>query len=331
MEIEDRRFSQGASVTMNKPKRAVQRPLTIPRAPNFATDARLGPRTFNNSGDISSKVSVSSSTSRAMNKKSLTVPRSPTFSAPTKSSYHRTYDPPALAPGSAHRDTIRDGLPKVATSKPRGPTIPVAPKFHSINQRPKPKSSEERELEEIARYRSNPYSSSKRMPSDNNENIPNAKRRMTFSPNKACTITRTTNFRSARKSVAKPEPTRSVPFKARPMPNFSQKQGGMSGVPRVVSRSVTTPQPFHLTDTSSRSKTKELTVSTAFSTGPDDLAESMSNLNIAKEVPSSPGFQDLSPITIESTFNTGASTTSVSVLTESKVEETRGNTEELQQ
>ena len=163
--------SRGASAAARPSSTAAaKRPPTLPQTPRFATNARHGKRPpsgrpvdlpLAQRADAFGKglredMSTGSAGSRSKSsQRSLTIPAEPNFA--TSSRLGSKQKPPKVEMSLAQsHDVLQKELrgsykPPAATKRKTGPTIPVAPKFHKIAPRSRPKSSEEQE-EELMQY-----------------------------------------------------------------------------------------------------------------------------------------------------------------------------------
>lgn len=166
------RSDQSISTTMS----TVRKP-TIPKTPNFATTRRYGGKevqrggansvTLAQSTDLHMRGLRSDSSTTSLNdhlrRLTLTTPQSPHFATSTRSGFKT----PALR-GQDRENTLvnstlllKSGLrapdPALLKRREMTLTVPITPKFHATSIRKQQKSTEERELEHIERYRSNPF------------------------------------------------------------------------------------------------------------------------------------------------------------------------------
>mmetsp|Transcript_14655 Transcript_14655/g.31973 ORF Transcript_14655/g.31973 Transcript_14655/m.31973 type:complete len:722 (+) Transcript_14655:248-2413(+) len=143
-----------------------RRTLTVPVAPKFALDAKYGEKVRSpeksTTGRFRDDRSVSSA-STMKTRRSITVPQAPKFALDAKYGEKKTVTKTAVDNSSlaSNRDSfahqLRSDDQSVASTSTnwssRKLTVPVAPKFHSTHARAKVKSTEEREMEELAKHK----------------------------------------------------------------------------------------------------------------------------------------------------------------------------------
>ena len=227
-------FGQGlrsSTPTMTKETPGPRR-LTIPLAPKFATSQRFGDK-------------VSSSTP---------------FASPSKKN-KRADSSDNVSWSSMLRDVSGIGSPshKSTSSVKTGPlTIPMTPQFQPIRKRPLPKSTAEKEMEEIEYYKEHPFKA--RMVNMHKTTAPRSrlkkptpKRKLTtpepFQFHKSIASSKRDHQEQAKteKSMA------ATTFKATPMPSFSSKVS-ISGSKKKSPRTLTKPESFQFHSSTSTSK-----------------------------------------------------------------------------
>ena len=248
-------------------------PLTVPKAPKFATDAIYGEKvrakgddtTLAQSSELMMKnlrhsddVSVDGSVgSHGSGQRRLTVPHAPHF-ATTDKLGERQLPPrrvswaqePTLAQST---DVLAKGLreetPGLTVKRESKLTIPTTPKFHQSSKRELPKSTEERERELMEQYNAHPF---KARPV--RRTVSASKPPATKPSNRRKTMPEPFHLRSDERVGKKPvEPTPNKEeedlkemkrqFHARQMPSFSKPAKSQPNK-IAAARHHTTPEPF---------------------------------------------------------------------------------------
>jgi hypothetical protein len=197
------------------------RRLTIPVAPKFATSQRLGDKT---------------------------KPSTP-FSSPTRKGRDDASWSSQLRDMS---DINSSPLSKAASSVKTGPlTIAVEPNFQPIRKRPLPKSTAEREMEEIEHYKEHPF---KARIAKLNAQASQASRSRNPTPKRKLTIPEPFSFHTIHKRDHQaPKEEVSPSFKALPMPKFSSKKPTSSAKKTPYQpRHLTIPKPFKFHSSSTK-------------------------------------------------------------------------------
>ncbi|KAL3916855.1 MAG: hypothetical protein SGILL_004989 [Bacillariaceae sp.] len=256
---------------------------TIPVAPNFATDRRIqkkDPPEMRSKEDeplpLAASVMLLQRGLRAQTpapprptKRTLTVAEAPNFATTQRygdklSSPQKGKKKGTFSDDSSWYSTLRDGTSspasKAASSVKSGPlTIPQTPNFQPVRKRPLPKSTAEKEREEMEYYKNHPFrANSVKM----NPLPPSSLRNKVLSSAKPKQLNLTTplpfNLRTDRRATQshfRHETARekgSSRFKARPMPDFSVNDHvvPMTDHAGPGGRQMTTPEPFHFHTTS---------------------------------------------------------------------------------
>jgi hypothetical protein len=260
---------------------------TIPIAPNFRTDQRIknhdkttraaqDPISMAQSENIL-KQGLRGETpetrhNNAAAPRQLTIPKGPRLS--TSKRHGRNHKEttstipmkPKKTPTKHLWETELRGVSSPLASDNRSTssrlTIPHTPKFHEIKHRPLPKSTAEKETEEMAYFKSHPFKAQpikmKEAGSVSKTTKPPPKRVVTTpSPFQFRTDQRLSSARRRIENTPKEDgeegSARVQLFKARPAPKFKAKTpltGKRSTA--TTNRSVTTPEPFHFNTVSHR-------------------------------------------------------------------------------
>ena len=255
--------------------------LTIPVAPKFATDQRL--TSISRKAPPKERLSLASSTSmfgkglrsstppikRPTATPRLTIPMAPKFatsrrlgdkqhvkstpfSSPTRK---RRESMDNVSWSSQLRDVSAIGSPlsKAANSVKTGPlTIPITPQFQPIRKRQLPKSTAEREEEEMEYFEDHPFKA--RMVEMHQPLT--ASRAQKSTPKRKLTIPEPFHFHKSssthrRGILENKEEGKVTSFKASPMPDLcSKKITGIKKTPGQT-RPLTTPEPFRFHSTTS--------------------------------------------------------------------------------
>lgn len=245
--------------------------LTVPVSPKFATDRRMGasaskpPVTRNAkerqslacSGDMFGKGLRSSAPpprSATPEPRRLTIPKAPTFAT---SQRHGEKTTPLTSPTKKRRDfgddmswssTLRDvsgisPISKAASSVKTGNlTIPITPHFQHIRKRPLPKSTAEKEKEEMQYYKDHPFKAKEiktKAPSVTKKRA--SPRRKVTNP-EPFHFNQTSPRHHIHETTKKEENPTS--FKAIPMPDFRSKKAPLAGKKSPTHRPPTSPEPF---------------------------------------------------------------------------------------
>jgi len=266
----DTPVSRNSSGTSSK----VFRP-TIPIAPTFLTDSRLASRRKSESiiplassdtiltrtlrSPPSTSTSGTMTTTTTTQTRGLTIPISPKFSTKERRlSRPRQSSPKGWEYGLRSSSTV---VASSSTSSALSPpssrstsrlTIPQTPKFSEIRTRPLPKSTAEREAEEMEYIQAHPF---KAQPVRMNATTPSSSKSQVPIPPRPLTtpspfVLRTEQrSHSARRGGGRGDSTVTTPlvqpFKARPSPDFTKSTPLLTGTrPPVTRRPFTTPEPF---------------------------------------------------------------------------------------
>jgi hypothetical protein len=283
------------------PKRTIP-PLTVPIEPHFATDSRLG-RTNRSPTSAAGRDTPAMAQgddvlrrglrtgSRLFNAKqspsvrstprTTTIPKGPKFSTSHKphsagGDGDTAPSPSRLVIGRANvrawEESLRDDPPASEprkkglslTQQNKAPTVPILPKFHSLHRRERPKSTVEKELDEI---KAHPFkalplpktdASNPRRDSQNHKMPRTEPRRLTV-PKPFHLSTDSRAAMKAPPSSKEGDPTTTThghkspqnahQFRARPMPDFSSpsktKTNATPESSNWSNRRVTQPEPFH--------------------------------------------------------------------------------------
>jgi hypothetical protein len=261
---------------------ARRRRRTIPVAPKFATDLRLhkqDPPEVKKKTDETLPLAASTRLFhmglRASapvppkpTKRTLTIPVDPHFATTERHGNKATPASPQKGKGkggfsddSSWYSTLRDGITSPASkagSARSGPTIPQTPNFQPIRQRPLPKSTAEKEREEMEYYKNHPF---RARPVKMNPLPPSSlrnskglsgppKRKLTTPVGFKLRTDERGSLSHDRNKEADEQESRQ--FKARPMPDFggSHNETPFAGLPHSGHRQTTTPEPFHFQTTS---------------------------------------------------------------------------------
>lgn len=233
-----------------------KRAPTVPQGPNFATTARHGERpafgrsdmnTLAQSVDVFGKglrddmsASVGSNGSSHRN---LTIPHGPKFATDIRCG--ESFKPPRARSDvslAQSTDVLQMGLraPYAAPAVKRGPgpTIPHSPKFHKAPHRELPKSSEERELEEMEYFKSHPFRAN---PIASGHYHNPANRRITMTPQSANFLCDSSNGLPLPSYM---QPTLGHAARAQPTPPTTHAR--VVATPRVHCKTIVneTPKPF---------------------------------------------------------------------------------------
>lgn len=251
---------------------------TIPITPKFATDRRMHHTepakkreeempTLANSTDVlirglRAPLPKRLQATSYQGKKQLTVPSSPKFETTKR---HPVTKPVSSSPGkniyaddiswsSSLRDKVLSPISKVGSVGGSGLTIPKGPKFQPIRKRPLPKSTAEREEEEMAHFRSHPF---RACPATNRQQHKSISSRRPVASQKTTTpepfhfrVDRRANSTRTGKQTHVEEISRTTiktgirgrATAKNPSRGIAQSTKGVSSLPRRL----TTPKPFHL-------------------------------------------------------------------------------------
>ena len=257
--------------------------LTVPVAPKFATDRRLA--SGRRKTEVKEEMSLASSTgkfgqglrsstptvSRPTNTselRRLTIPRAPKFAtsqrlgdkskaapstSPTKKNARDYSD--NISWSSMLRDVSAIGSPvsKAASSVKTGPlTIPVTPQFQPIRKRPLPKSSAEREMEEIQHYKEHKYKA-RMVKMQQPLSLPRSQKPI---PKRKLTTPEPFHFNASRSHKRDHRDTKedlTSSSKALPKSKLSSQYPISNKKKSTQARSLTTPEPFRFHTSSKRS------------------------------------------------------------------------------
>ena len=261
------------SEPMRSSSRRRPRP-TIPVAPKFATDSRIqkkDPRNNRDSEEEDKPLAVSvdifgrglraplPKQPQSSRRRTLTIPEAPKFATAERHAGKASITSPQKAKISFADDaswfsTLRDGnispISKTASSVRSGPlTIPQTPKFQPIRQRPLPKSTAEKEREEMEYFRNHPF---RAKPVKMNPLPPASlgSKKVTAPPRRPLTTPEPFHFRLDERVNRSHEheegdDSSTEQFKARPMPDFSSKHmSPQPGFPSPSEKHLTHPEPF---------------------------------------------------------------------------------------
>ena len=249
----------GQKLRSNTPPPPVTRKrtkLTVPHAPKFATDSRLGPRIVTSE----SKEQEESPTKKQEDgPRRLTIPKAPSFVTTKKLGEPHQFSKEKEHTLAQSTDILarglRDSKPAPRNRRKLTPTVPQSPKFHVAVQRAKPLSTEERELEIIKEAQAKPFRA-RQIPASTRHVSSSAPRTAPRRP----TVPKPFHLRSEGRALHH-RPPEACPdhevegleeiqhqFKARPMPNFAQPSFSNNARNQHPSSKslTTTPKPFHL-------------------------------------------------------------------------------------
>lgn len=238
-----------------------ERKLTIPKTPNLQTTTRAKAHDKEPAKKESVPLASSNevlmrsfredqSVGSATGERKMTIPKTPKFIMTKK--YGDKSDTVAAA-GDGDDDSVgqwQNGLRSVTSpsnfSTSSGLTLPKSPNFQPTRRRELPKSTAEKEQEEMEYYKAHPF---KAIPNEMN------KRSLSRSKNDVkpsqLTVPKPFSFSSSRKRSSaekkKEEKPTVKPFKARPAPSFPAPSGTpVSGFTMKTKRALTNPAPFKL-------------------------------------------------------------------------------------
>ncbi len=266
-------------------ERKVTRPpqnrgLTIPVAPRFATERRSTAKKPPIKKERKSLASITQSFGKGLRASTppptrsatseprrLTIPMAPKFSTSSRLGEKATPITSPKRKGREPSDTVswssqlRDvsgiasPVSRAASSIKTGPlTIPITPNFQPIRKRPLPKSTAEREKEQMEYFHDHPF---KARMVKMNEPLTTKSRSKKPTPQRKLTrpepfTFKTSNSRSYKRGTVEIKEEEVKPFKAKPIPNHTSKKSTKKVHYQI--KPLTTPEPFRFA-TSSRERT----------------------------------------------------------------------------
>ena len=288
---------RGKKENQNRPVVRRNKPTpTIPIAPKFATDRRIhskDPSSSSTTVDVKKKKkkersSLASSVdifgqglresstpitkeSAQWSNRTLTIPKAPKLST---SKRHGSKLPPLTSPqrktkkdyaddNMSWSSTLRDAISPIskAASSVKIMTIPLTPQFQAIRKRPLPKSTAEKEKEEMQYYKDHPFKARMVKIHNISKSTPSEVKKVA-SPPRPITTPKPFQFSVCKRKHKHPEEKydvkEEITFKAKPAPNFSSNRTSLSSKKSKSSssRPITTPEPFQFHHTSQRSHGK---------------------------------------------------------------------------
>ena len=268
---------------------------TIPIAPNFATDRRIhskDPSSSSTTVDVKKKKKERSSLASSVDifgqglresstrttiksaqwsNRTLTIPKAPKLST---SKRHGGKLPPLISPqrktkkdyaddNMSWSSTLRDAISPIskAASSVKTMTIPITPQFQAIRKRPLPKSTVEKEREEMQYYKDHPFKASTVKINNISKSTPSEVKKLTSHP-RPITTPKPFQFSVCKREHKHPEEKddvkEEITFKAKPAPDFSSNRTSLGSKKSTSSssRPITTPEPFQFHHTSQRSHGK---------------------------------------------------------------------------
>ena len=257
---------------------------TVPVAPAFRTEQRLktqsGTRRLNEvvalakSDDILKRGPRSEENAQrhkesGISQRRLTIPKGPRLST-SKRHAEKADAKPRKEQNHLWEAELRSVSSPLASDRSASSrlTIPQTPKFQEIRQRPRPKSTAEKEAEEMEYFKSHPFKANPVILNDaipaSKPTKPQAARQLTTpSPFQFRTDRRLEDSARRRKESALNRDVEDLGatsiqlFKARPMPKYNNKTTPLTGTRPTKHRPVTTPEPFHFRTTKRHSKTPQ--------------------------------------------------------------------------
>ena len=239
-ERDDRRVGSGRGGSSTKAAKREFKP-TVAQAPKFLSDQRAAARTT--SPETEKKIVTTTTTTPDVSLAQSTDVLAKGLRSDSSSAQQQQKS-------SSNGKTQQRGIKL---------TVPVEPRFHQAHSRPLPKSTEERELEELERIRSHQFKALP-MPSSSVVEAPPAK---TGSTKKRETTKLTApqpfHFKSDERAAAHTKPIEVPPdkeeldleeckkkFKARPMPRFSESTKSVENDDKMTTKKkITELRPFH--------------------------------------------------------------------------------------
>jgi hypothetical protein len=228
---------------------------TIPKTPNFRTDSRLkGRETREEIVPLAASKEVfiksfredQSADGSAAHPRKLTIPKTPKLAMAQK------YGKKSVTAADGDDDSVgqwQSGLRSETSpsnwSTNSGLTIPKTPNFQHVRKRELPKSTAEKEQEEMEYYKAHPFKA--RQIEMNKRSTARSKK--SFKPRqltvpKPFSLSSRTQSSPEKKNEEQPKPRQ---FKARPTPSFPAAHGTpVSGFTMKTKRGLTTAKPFKL-------------------------------------------------------------------------------------
>jgi hypothetical protein len=268
---------------------------TIPIAPNFATDRRIhskDPSSSSTTVDVKKKKKERSSLASSVDifgqglresstrtkkesaqwsNRTLTIPKAPKLSTskrhggklPHLTSPQRKTKKDYADDNMSWSSTLRDVISPIskAASSVKTMTIPITPQFQAIRKRPLPKSTAEKEKEEMQYYNDHPFKARMVKTHNISKSTPLEVKKLT-SPPRPITTPKPFQFSVCKREHKYPEEKddvkEEITFKAKPAPDFSSNRTSLGSKKSTSSssRPITTPEPFQFHHTSQRSHGK---------------------------------------------------------------------------